>query len=130
MASFGITLLTNISQEDLVRMGIQRSIEDQVVLMAMLAKVCGLSGIVTSGHEICKIKESCGEEFMVVTPGIRLETSLIHDQKRIMTPQEASKAGADFIVVGRPILEAKNKFEEARKIRSKLQAQDCSKTSG
>ncbi len=74
--------------------------------LALLARKAGLDGVVASPHEIRLIKDSCGKDFIVVTPGVRPSFASIDDQKRVMTPAEAVRAGADYLVIGRPITRA------------------------
>lgn len=118
---FGITILTSMSREDFRDIGISNKVEDQVVMMAKLAKKCGLAGVVASAHEIAKIKESCGQKFLVVTPGIRPMDTVAQDQKRIVTPRQAVSMGSDFIVVGRPILNAKDRLAAAKQIKKEME---------
>jgi orotidine-5'-phosphate decarboxylase len=88
---------------------------EEVLKKAILSKSCGVDGVISSPSEVSFIKKECGKEFTVVTPGIRLIKSN-DDQKRTATPEVAVKAGADFIVVGRPIIEANNHVEAAKTI--------------
>ncbi len=87
----------------------------EVVRRAKLAKDCGVDGVISSPLEIETIKSNCGKDFEVVTPGIR-PVKVADDQKRVATPESAVKAGADFIVVGRPIIQAENPVEVAKNI--------------
>jgi len=103
----GVSVLTSESKEDT---------KDKVLNLAKLAKAAGLDGVVCSAQETNMIREACGKDFIIVTPGIRPEGYVIDDQVRITTPKEAVKAGADFIVVGRPIIKAENPKEAAVKI--------------
>jgi orotidine-5'-phosphate decarboxylase len=93
----------------------QTTTTQEVIKRAKLAKDCGIDGAIASPLEIKAIKKECGKEFNAVTPGIRPAKS-DDDQKRVSTPESAVKDGADFIVIGRPIIEAKNPKEAARKI--------------
>ena len=93
----------------------QTTMPEEVIKRAQLAKSCGIDGVIASPLEITAIKKECGKEFNVVTPGIR-PAKADDDQKRVATPEEAIKNGADFIVVGRPILEAENPKEAAKRI--------------
>jgi len=88
---------------------------------ALLAKKCGLDGVISSPHEIEIIKKACGNDFGVITPGIRLESDDKHDQKRIATPGAAIRAGANFIVVGRPVIEAPDPVEAAKRITEEIE---------
>jgi orotidine-5'-phosphate decarboxylase len=113
----GVTLLTSINQEILEKeIGIKKKLEEQVVHLAKLAKAAGLDGVVASSWEIKEIRKTCGEDFVILTPGIRPAGKSSDDQKRIMTPREAIKLGADFLVIGRPIRNASNPVEAAKEI--------------
>ena len=113
----GVTLLTSINQEILEKeIGIKKRLEVQVVHLAKLAKAAGLDGVVASSKEIKQIRKACGEDFIILTPGIRSAGKSSDDQKRIMTPREAIKLGADFLVIGRPIRNASNPVEAAKEI--------------
>jgi orotidine-5'-phosphate decarboxylase len=89
--------------------------------LAKLAKDSGMDGVVASAHEIELIRKVCGKDFVLVIPGIRPADSSTDDQKRIMTPAEAVRKGANFLVVGRPVLKAKNPAEAARAIKAEMQ---------
>jgi orotidine-5'-phosphate decarboxylase len=112
----GVTVLTSLGQEDLQRLGVEHKIADQVVRLALLTKEAGMDGVVASPHEVADIRQACGQRFVIVTPGIRPADSQRNDQQRVMTPADAVRAGVDYIVVGRPILEAKNPIMAARSI--------------
>ncbi|WP_040228026.1 orotidine-5'-phosphate decarboxylase [Bhargavaea cecembensis] len=102
-----VTQLTSTAEEQMQReQGIAGSLADSVIRYAELAKAAGLDGVVCSVHEASAIREACGEEFLKVTPGIRLAGSGVQDQKRIATPGEARRAGSTHIVVGRTITRA------------------------
>ena len=88
---------------------------------ALLAKKSGMDGVISSPHEIEDIKKACGNEFSVITPGIRMENEDKHDQKRIATPGAAIRAGANFIVVGRPVIEAPDPVEVAKRITEEIE---------
>lgn len=112
-----VTVLTSLHEEDLAPLGLKDSVEENVLRLAGAAKESGLDGVVASPREIGIIKEKFGENFVVVTPGIRPAWAQDKgDQKRVMTPAEAIKKGADFIVIGRPILEAKKPVKAVRAI--------------
>ena len=106
----GVTLLTHLDKGDLSRFGwdLKEGTEETVVHLANFAKEAGLDGVVCSPQEIRPVREACGKDFLIVSPGIRPEGSLLHDQKRVSRPKEAIEAGADYLVVGRPILESQN----------------------
>jgi orotidine-5'-phosphate decarboxylase len=112
----GVTVLTSLSAEDMDQLGIGRSIEDQVVTLAGLGKAAGLDGIVCSPREARIIRESCGRDFLIVTPGIRPEGGDADDQSRTLTPRAAIEAGADYLVVGRPIVKSEDPLEAAESI--------------
>ncbi|MBP1767940.1 MAG: orotidine 5'-phosphate decarboxylase [Candidatus Aminicenantes bacterium] len=116
----GVTVLTSLKEEELRRVGIDRSVADQVLRLAALAKDSGLDGVVSSPHEIEIIKRECGGEFLVVTPGIRPAWAAAQDQKRIMTPAEAIDKGADYLVIGRPITGAPSPHEAFLKVLAEL----------
>ena len=111
-----VTVLTSMDAGDLKKIGINAGAEDQVLRLAGLAKDAGMDGVVASSAEIGPIRDKMGKDFMVVTPGVRPSWAGPGDQKRIATPGEAVSAGADYIVVGRPITGAQNPAEAARKI--------------
>jgi len=118
----GVTLLTSINQEILEKeIGIKKELEEQVVHLAKLAKAAGLDGVVASSWEIKEIRKACGEDFVILTPGIRPAGKSSDDQKRVMTPREAIKLGADFLVIGRPIRNAANPVEAVKEILRKME---------
>jgi len=99
-----VTVLTSIDQSTLTEIGVTgRTVEAQVIALAKLAQDAGCDGVVASAHEIAAIRSACGPDFKLVIPGIRPAGSDIGDQKRVMTPAEAVHAGADYLVIGRPI---------------------------
>ncbi len=112
----GVTVLTSMNERDLQSVGIYGGVDEQVSKLALLAKECGLDGVVCSAKEVKKIKEELGEDFLTVTPGIRPLWASVNDQKRVVTPEDAVKLGTDFIVVGRPITRAENPERAARAI--------------
>ncbi len=101
-----VTILTSMDEKSLQETGISTPVADEVKRLALLARKAGLDGVVASPHEIRLIKDSCGKDFIVVTPGVRPSFASIDDQKRVMTPAEAVRAGADYLVIGRPITRA------------------------
>ncbi|HEX5607788.1 MAG TPA: orotidine-5'-phosphate decarboxylase [Candidatus Binatia bacterium] len=117
----GVTVLTSLGQEDLLRLGVEHKIADQVVRLALLTKEAGMDGVVASPHEVADIRQACGQRFVIVTPGIRPADSQRNDQQRVMTPADAVRAGVDYIVVGRPILEAQNPVMAARGIVAEME---------
>jgi len=112
-----VTVLTSFSQELLeAALGFERELTEHVGHCARIAKNAGLDGVVASAQEINLIHQTCGEKFVIVTPGIRPPTSEAQDQKRTMTPREAIVAGSHYIVVGRPILNAPAPRDAAEQI--------------
>jgi len=114
----GVTVLTSMDeatfQDVLGTPG--RSIEEQVLHLARLSKSAGLDGVVASPHEIAMLRKELGRDFVILTPGIRPADSSSDDQKRFLTPAQAVKTGADYLVVGRPITAAKDPAAAAIKI--------------
>ena len=115
-----VTILTSLDNDDLSLMGIDISTKNLVSNLARLAKKSGLSGVVCSSEEIKMVRESCGKNFKIIVPGIRPEGSSKNDQKRVMTPKEAIILGADYLVIGRPIIESKNPLETIKKINQSI----------
>ena len=115
-----VTVLTSMEAEDLRGIGIEQSPADYAERLAKLTKACGLDGVVCSAHEATRLKNSCGKDFKLVTPGIRPEGSAAGDQRRIMTPVEAVKAGVDYMVIGRPITQSATPAETLRSILNSL----------
>ena len=116
-----VTVLTSLNQDDLQRVGVERKVADQVVRLALLTKEAGMDGVVASPHEVTDIRAACGRRFVIVTPGIRPSDGKRNDQQRVMTPQDAVRGGVDYIVVGRPIIEAKDPVTAARAIVADMQ---------
>lgn len=113
----GVTVLTSTSQEAMnEELGIPGEVIDTVVHYARNAKEAGLDGVVCSVHEAKAIHEACGDDFLTVTPGIRLANNSVDDQKRVATPEYAKEQGCDMIVVGRSITKAENPYETYRMI--------------
>jgi orotidine-5'-phosphate decarboxylase len=102
----GVTVLTSMSDKDLVEAGYAAGIETTVVHRARQAKARGMAGLIISPHELRMVRGAIGPDLLLVTPGIRPQGAAHADQKRVMTPFEAITAGADYIVVGRAIIEA------------------------
>lgn len=101
-----VTVLTSLDQAALAEVGITHDVPSLVIKWSQLAKDCGLDGVVSSAREARLIREKLDDDFVIVTPGIRLASNSTDDQKRIVTPADASAAGASHIVVGRPITQA------------------------
>jgi orotidine-5'-phosphate decarboxylase len=103
-----VTVLTSLTTDDLKEQGIDMVPSDLVLRRARIAFEAGFNGAVASGHEAPRIREAFGPGFIIVTPGIRLAGANANDQQRFMTPSRAIRAGADYLVVGRPITQADN----------------------
>ena len=118
-----VTILTSLNNEDLKEIGFQKCTGEMVLHLAKLAQNAGASGVVASAQDIAVLRKNFGNEFIIVTPGIRsaAETKK-DDQKRTLSAYEAVKMGADYIVVGRPIREAKEPVEACRKIIQEITA--------
>ena len=113
----GVTVLTSMDENGLKKVGINDNIKSQVLRLAALAKEAGLDGVVASPVEAKYLRDALGSGFLIVTPGVRPGWwAAKDDQERIATPKEAIASGADYIVVGRPIIEADDPLEAARKI--------------
>ena len=121
----GITILTSLNQADLRRVGIGGTPGSRALALARLAKRCGLDGVVASPREVRQIRRTCGRDFLIVAPGIRPAqggAGRADDQARIATPAQAIRAGADYLVVGRPITAAADPPEAARRIAEEIAA--------
>lgn len=101
-----VTVLTSMDQTTLVALGVDRTIADQVSYLAELTQSCGVDGVVCSAQEAKRLRQERGSDFILVTPGIRLADDNSDDQHRIMTPESALLAGANYLVIGRPITRA------------------------
>lgn len=117
----GVTVLTSLAEADLQRLGIGRNVEEQVLSLARLAKEAGLDGVVASPNEAGVIRRRLGPDFLLVTPGIRPAGAQQDDQRRIATARDALKAGADYIVVGRPILKAADPGDAVEKLVTEME---------
>ncbi|WP_425385889.1 orotidine-5'-phosphate decarboxylase [Wolbachia endosymbiont (group A) of Barypeithes pellucidus] len=115
----GVTVLTSMSDEDLNELGVAREAKSQVILLAKLAKKIGLYGIVCSALEAQEVRRECGEDFKIITPGIRIDPGH-DDQKRTAMPKEAINSGADYIVIGRPITRSDDPASSAELILKSL----------
>lgn len=117
----GVTVLTSISTMMLSEeLRIASGLVNHVVHLSEMAKSAGLDGVVASPNETRYIREACGPNFLIVTPGVRPTGADIGDQKRVMTPAEASRAGASYLVIGRPITRAEDPVSAARAIAAEL----------
>ncbi|QOD38219.1 orotidine-5'-phosphate decarboxylase [Candidatus Wolbachia massiliensis] len=119
MKLIGVTVLTSMSNEDLNELGIVKEVKSQVILLAKLAKKIGLHGIVCSALEAQEVRQECGKDFTIITPGIRVDSGH-DDQKRTATPKEAINSGADYIVIGRPITKSDDPASSAELILKSL----------
>ena len=111
-----VTILTSMDEETLKEVGVQGPLVEEVGRLASLSLKAGVDGVVASPQEIGIIRQRCGEKFLIVTPGIRHPSDKRDDQKRTMSPKEAITAGANYLVIGRPIKEAKDPLEAVQKI--------------
>ena len=116
----GVTVLTSLTENDLKFLGITDSIENLVLRMSQTAKDCGLDGVVCSAKEAVLVRKKCGDDFLLVTPGIRFVSDDADDQKRILTPEAALAAGASYLVIGRSITAAKDPAKVLRAVRDQL----------
>ncbi|RMF06650.1 MAG: orotidine-5'-phosphate decarboxylase [Alphaproteobacteria bacterium] len=108
MKLLAVTVLTSLDRHDLLEQGIQADPAELVLKRARLARDAGFDGVIASGHEAAEVRAATGPEFLIVTPGIRPAGAAHGDQARIMTPEKALRAGADYLVVGRPITQAQD----------------------
>jgi orotidine-5'-phosphate decarboxylase len=115
-----VTILTSSNEEDLQAVGINSSPEEMVTRLASLAKAQGLDGVVCSARETASLKSLLGQDFKLVTPGIRLADDSTDDQKRIMTPIDAIQSGSDYLVIGRPITQAENPLQKLEIINAQI----------
>jgi len=118
-----VTLLTSMDSKDLREIGIEASVEDEVVRLAGLVQQSGLDGVVCSAREARSLRVRCGPDFCLVAPGIRPAGSETQDQRRTMTPAEAVQAGADYLVIGRPVTQS----PDPRKILETIQGEIAAK---
>ncbi len=118
----GVTILTSLDGTDLQAIGVQDSVEDQVARLAALAMNNGLDGMVCSPREITLARKATHENFKLIVPGIRPAGTDVGDQKRVLTPSDAVEAGADVLVIGRPITLADNPAAAAQAIADSLKA--------
>ena len=105
-----VTVLTSMTEQDLQLLALSRNLSQQVLALAEASREAGLQGVVCSAQEAALLRQHCGENFLLVTPGIRLasgaDTSGVDDQRRILTPSQAMAAGSDYVVVGRPLTQS------------------------
>ncbi|MEO8573069.1 MAG: orotidine-5'-phosphate decarboxylase [Pyrinomonadaceae bacterium] len=121
----GVTVLTSSDTNALRETGIERAADDQVVHLAQLAAECRLDGVVSSPLEVSAVRRGVANPgFLIVTPGVRPEFATNDDQKRVMTPRQATAVGSDYLVIGRPILRAENRVDALRRIYEEINAVD------
>jgi orotidine-5'-phosphate decarboxylase len=113
-------MLTSMAQQDLAEIGIEATPAEMVLRLATLARDSGLDGVVCSAQEAGLLRKYCGNEFCLVTPGIRPAHAGLDDQSRVMTPQAAMQAGSSYLVIGRPITQAENPLQALLDINREL----------
>jgi orotidine-5'-phosphate decarboxylase len=111
-----VTVLTSLNDDDLRMMGFNRSAGELALSLARMAQDAGVSGVVASAHDVENIRRACGQDFVIVSPGIRANMTVEDDQKRTWTAKNAIASGADYIVVGRPIRKAADPVQQADRI--------------
>ncbi len=117
-----VTVLTSMNQQMLSEVGVTGTVADQVLNLASLTQKSGLDGVVCSAQEAPILRKSLGEEFCLVTPGIRPADAALDDQSRVVTPSQALALGSSYLVIGRPITQSKNPLETLTKIHEGLEA--------
>lgn len=115
-----VTVLTSMEQTDLIELGINLTPAEQVVRLATLTAKAGLDGVVCSAQEAEQLKKQFGQDFALITPGIRPANSAADDQRRVMTPKAAQQAGVDYMVIGRPITKAEDPLAALKAIVAEL----------
>ena len=115
-----VTMLTSLGDEDLPSLGLKAPMADQVLRLASLTQQCGLDGVVCSAHEITRLRQELGPDFLLVVPGIRPVGAELGDQRRVMGPAEARDAGANVLIIGRPITGAPDPVQASRDIAQSL----------
>jgi orotidine-5'-phosphate decarboxylase len=121
-ALLGVTILTSLDSTAMREIGIAGTPGARAVSLAKLAKEAGLDGVVASAHEARAIRRACGPKFLIVVPGVRPAAADVNDQSRVATPAEAIRAGADYLVVGRPITAARDPTVAATAIAKEIAA--------
>jgi len=117
-----VTVLTSLAADDLAAVGVEAAPDAQVLRLAGLARAAGVDGVVCSAHELAAIRQGFGPELLTVVPGIRPDWAATGDQKRVMTPAAALAAGADYLVIGRPITGSTNPNEALAWIQAEIAA--------
>ena len=120
IATLGVTVLTSMGPETMKEVGIIGTPAARALALAKLAKKAGLGGVVASAHETAAIRRACGRRFLIIVPGVRPADSSANDQSRVATPAEAIRAGADYLVVGRPITAASDPAKAAESIAKEI----------
>ena len=115
-----VTMLTSMAQQDLAEIGINATPADMVLRLATLARDSGLDGVVCSAQEAALLRKHCGNEFCLVTPGIRPAHASLDDQSRVMSPQAAMQAGSSYLVIGRPITGARDPLQALLEINQEI----------
>ena len=115
-----VTVLTSMGQEDLAEINVPVSPDEQVVALASLTRDSGLDGVVCSAKETTVLREKLGDDFLLVTPGIRPAGDSVNDQKRVMTPAQAIASGSNYLVIGRPVTQADDPTEKLRAIMAEI----------
>jgi orotidine-5'-phosphate decarboxylase len=115
-----VTVLTSLGDADLAAVGIDASVDAEVLRLAKLARAQGIDGVVCSAREAPALRANCGSAFKLVTPGIRLAGARTDDQERIVTPEAAVQAGADYLVIGRPITQSDDPLATLAAIRTSI----------
>nr|WP_206022167.1 orotidine-5'-phosphate decarboxylase [Halomonas bachuensis] len=117
-----VTVLTSMSASDLAEVGVDATPAQHVEWLAMLARQCGMDGVVCSAQEAARLRELCGDDFLKVTPGIRPRSTEHGDQRRVMTPAEAMAVGSTHLVIGRPVTQADDPMVALTAIEQELAA--------
>jgi orotidine-5'-phosphate decarboxylase len=121
-ALLGVTVLTSLDAAALRKIGMSGSVSSRAVALAKLAQEAGFEGVVSSAHEVRAIRQACGPKLLIVVPGVRPASGATNDQARVATPAEAIRAGATYIVVGRPITAAARPREAALAIAKEIES--------
>ena len=119
-ALLGVTILTSMDEPTMQSVGLTGTPASRAVALAQLAKQAGMDGVVASAHEVVAIREACGPDFLIVVPGIRPATASVNDQSRVATPGDGIRAGASYLVVGRPITGAPDPRKAALEIAAEI----------
>jgi orotidine-5'-phosphate decarboxylase len=119
-ALLAVTILTSLNAKGLLSIGMPGSLSSRALALARLAKQVGMDGVVASSHEVRAIRKACGPKFLIVVPGVRPAGASLDDQSRVATPTECIRAGADYLVVGRPITSGKNPRAAALNITTEI----------